>query len=92
MTTPETPNQNSRSRDAQQAPERSPQRWLRTGVGCLTLLWLFPGMLIGILGTGAISGDQPTPSSSQEATLFFVAYVIGLISLPVLWLYLRRHR
>jgi len=63
---------------------------LRTGVGCLALLWVFPGLLIATFGTWAINGDEPTSSSSQLATMLFVVYLIGLIGLPAWWFFLHR--
>ena len=75
---------------APQRPRGSAHRALRTGVGCLAILWVFPGLLVATFGTWAISGDEPTPTSSQQATVFFVIYLIGLIGLPAWWFFLRR--
>jgi hypothetical protein len=72
------------------AVESSLHHALRTGVGCLALLWVFPGLFVALLGVWGIEGDAPSSASVQQANVFLVVYLLGLIGLPVWWTFLRR--
>jgi hypothetical protein len=72
------------------APASSLHRALRTGVGGLALLWVFPGAAVAAFGLWGIEGDAPTPASIHQANVFIVSYLVGLIALVTLWAFLRR--
>jgi hypothetical protein len=68
-------------------PEAVP---LRTSVGCLALLWVFPGSAVAVLGSWSIETDAPTSASIHQANVFLGWYFVGLLAVVILWAFLRR--